>query len=46
MTAMQRKSTAQKSGDVAIIGMACVFPKAPDLQTYWQNILSGKVTHR
>ncbi|MBW2602904.1 MAG: polyketide synthase dehydratase domain-containing protein [Deltaproteobacteria bacterium] len=26
--------------DVAIIGMACVFPKAPNLQTYWENILS------
>jgi acyl transferase domain-containing protein/phosphopantetheinyl transferase/acyl carrier protein len=26
--------------DVAIIGMACVFPKAPDLQTFWENILS------
>jgi acyl transferase domain-containing protein len=26
--------------DVAIVGMACVFPKAPDLQTYWRNILS------
>lgn len=26
--------------EVAIIGMACVFPKAPDLQTYWENILS------
>jgi acyl transferase domain-containing protein len=27
-------------GEVAIIGMACVFPKAPDLQTYWENIVS------
>lgn len=25
--------------DVAIIGMACLLPKAPDLQTYWENIL-------
>lgn len=24
--------------DVAIIGMACLLPKAPDLQTYWENI--------
>lgn len=29
-----------ENGDVAIIGMACVFPKAPDLETYWQNIVS------
>jgi len=27
-------------GDVAIIGMACMFPSAPNLQTYWQNIVS------
>jgi acyl transferase domain-containing protein len=27
-------------GDVAIIGMSCLFPRAPDLRTYWQNIIS------
>lgn len=27
--------------DVAIIGMACVFPRAPDLATFWRNIESG-----
>lgn len=27
-------------GDIAIIGMACLFPGAPDLDTYWHNILS------
>lgn len=27
-------------GEVAIIGMACMFPGAPDLETYWQNILN------
>lgn len=27
--------------DVAIIGMACVFPKAPDLDTFWRNICEG-----
>ena len=26
--------------DIAIIGMACLFPKAPNLQAYWQNILN------
>lgn len=26
--------------DVAIVGMACLFPGAPDLATYWQNIVS------
>lgn len=28
-------------GDVAIVGMACMFPDAPDLQTFWRNIVSG-----
>lgn len=27
-------------GDVAIIGMACIFPRAPNVRTFWQNILS------
>ena len=27
-------------GDVAIIGMACVFPGAPDLETFWHNIVN------
>jgi len=26
--------------DIAIIGMSCLFPGAPDLATYWNNILS------
>lgn len=33
------------SGDapvpIAIIGMACIFPQAPDLQAFWNNILGG-----
>lgn len=28
-------------GDIAIIGMACLFPAAPNLDAYWQNIVSG-----
>ncbi len=28
-------------GDVAIVGMACVFPGAPDLPSFWSNILRG-----
>ena len=27
-------------GDIAIIGMSCIFPKAEDIDTYWQNIIS------
>jgi 3-oxoacyl-(acyl-carrier-protein) synthase/NAD(P)H-dependent flavin oxidoreductase YrpB (nitropropane dioxygenase family) len=29
---------ATRPCDVAIIGMACFLPKAPDLRTYWENI--------
>ncbi|MCF6158425.1 MAG: acyltransferase domain-containing protein [wastewater metagenome] len=28
------------SGSIAIIGMSCIFPGAPNVQTYWQNIVS------
>ena len=28
--------------DIAIVGMACRFPGAPDLVSFWENILSGK----
>ncbi len=34
------KDEQQTGGDIAIIGMACLFPGAPDLDTYWQNIIS------
>jgi len=26
--------------DVAVVGMSCLLPKAPDLVTYWENILN------
>ncbi|MFH8341767.1 SDR family NAD(P)-dependent oxidoreductase [Streptomyces sp. AM6-12] len=28
--------------DVAIVGMACMFPQAPDLAAYWANIVAGR----
>jgi acyl transferase domain-containing protein len=31
------------SPDVAIIGIACIFPSAPDVLSFWENIL-GKVS--
>ena len=37
-------STASRSrplAPIAIIGMACIFPKAPDVATFWNNILAG-----
>ncbi|MGH8642340.1 MAG: type I polyketide synthase, partial [Burkholderiales bacterium] len=36
------KSTTGGAQDIALIGMACLFPAAPDLATFWANIL-GKV---
>src|SRR5215813_6155965 len=36
--AEHRASVPMIRGDIAIIGMACLFPGAPDLATYWQNI--------
>jgi acyl transferase domain-containing protein/NAD(P)H-dependent flavin oxidoreductase YrpB (nitropropane dioxygenase family) len=27
--------------DIAVIGMACMFPQAPDLPTFWANILGA-----
>lgn len=36
----KRKQKSAPKDEVAIIGMACMFPKAPDLKAYWQNIVS------
>jgi acyl transferase domain-containing protein/phosphopantetheinyl transferase (holo-ACP synthase) len=33
--------TARTGREVAIVGMAAVFPGAPDLATYWRNISTG-----
>ncbi|MDX6315805.1 MAG: hypothetical protein QOF44_5269, partial [Streptomyces sp.] len=27
--------------DVAVVGMACMFPQAPDLASFWANVLGG-----
>ncbi|MFI9760075.1 SDR family NAD(P)-dependent oxidoreductase [Streptomyces sp. NPDC051963] len=27
--------------DIAVIGMACMFPEAPDLAAFWANVLGG-----
>jgi acyl transferase domain-containing protein/phosphopantetheinyl transferase (holo-ACP synthase) len=32
--------TAPLRGDIAIVGMGCLFAGAPDLDTYWRNITS------
>jgi acyl transferase domain-containing protein/acyl carrier protein len=30
---------ARTGEDIAIVGMACIFPGAPDIKSYWRNIL-------
>ncbi len=35
-------SSSNQSKDIAVIGMACRFPGAPDLDTFWQNLRDGK----
>jgi acyl transferase domain-containing protein/phosphopantetheinyl transferase len=30
----------EHTADVAIVGMSCIFPGAPDWRTYWRNIVS------
>jgi len=36
-----RKNAEGKPGKIAIIGMSCLFPGAPNLATYWSNIVGG-----
>src|SRR5271165_4071610 len=31
---------APPRGEIAIVGMSCLFAGAPDLDTYWRNIIS------
>ncbi|GAA4524718.1 SDR family NAD(P)-dependent oxidoreductase [Amycolatopsis samaneae] len=33
--------TSTVDGEIAIVGMACAFPGAPDLPAFWSNILRG-----
>jgi len=39
--ARREKKKPARPADVAIVGMSCILPKAPDLETYWQNVLAG-----
>lgn len=38
---MNSGARADGQAPIAIVGMACLFPEAPDLQSFWNNILSG-----
>lgn len=39
----ERVATVEPGADIAIIGMSCAFAKAPDIQTYWENILGSVI---
>ncbi|MEO8660058.1 MAG: beta-ketoacyl synthase N-terminal-like domain-containing protein, partial [Bryobacteraceae bacterium] len=31
----------EKPADIAIVGMSCILPKAPDIETLWRNLLES-----
>lgn len=33
--------TRRRGEEIAVVGMACMFPKADDLRQYWENIVRG-----
>ncbi len=37
---MIKEEAATDNTDIAIIGMSCIFPGAPDAKTFWENILA------
>ncbi|MET8849286.1 SDR family NAD(P)-dependent oxidoreductase [Amycolatopsis sp. NPDC004625] len=39
--ARPEEAVAENSRDIAIIGMACTFPGARDLDAFWSNVLRG-----
>lgn len=39
-TTATARSDMRTSRDVAIVGMACMFPGSPDLRRFWENILA------
>ncbi|WP_372664278.1 SDR family NAD(P)-dependent oxidoreductase [Amycolatopsis kentuckyensis] len=38
----QGEPEPRESRDIAVIGMACTFPGAPDLEAFWSNVLRGE----
>ncbi|MGW0968105.1 SDR family NAD(P)-dependent oxidoreductase [Streptomyces sp. NPDC002516] len=37
-----REPVAPPPLDIAIVGMACMFPQAPDLPSFWANVVGGR----
>jgi len=38
----QLPQSSEKALDIAVIGMACIYPGARNIEEYWRNIISGK----
>lgn len=36
------EASTHASTDIAIVGMACVFPDSPDVDSFWSNIVHGR----
>ncbi len=45
-TTSKGKRTGEIGLEVAVIGVACRFPKAPDVHAFWENIENGKEVSR
>lgn len=41
-TAFKRRKAPQAAEPIAIVGMACRFPGASDLDAFWQFLIEGK----
>ncbi|MER5400346.1 SDR family NAD(P)-dependent oxidoreductase [Streptomyces sp. NPDC002599] len=37
-----REPVAPPPLDIAVVGMACMFPQAPDLPAFWANVVGGR----
>lgn len=44
--APSNRSVRQQSCDIAIVGISCRFPDAPDHQAFWKNLLNRKCSIR
>jgi len=41
MTETEKNQIDKDREPIAVIGMSCIFPQAPDVKSFWQNILNG-----
>jgi acyl transferase domain-containing protein/NAD(P)H-dependent flavin oxidoreductase YrpB (nitropropane dioxygenase family)/NAD(P)-dependent dehydrogenase (short-subunit alcohol dehydrogenase family)/acyl carrier protein len=39
---LDKRNFQSKTNDIAVIGMACIFPEAKNLDEYWKNIIEAR----